>query len=585
MGSVAAFHKAKYYFVRSRYVVSAICVAVSIAAAFMAISGGNENTVLADQPTPNDPIGVARGVNPGRVVWVHEPNATDWDGSSMGDGHWWESGNTDMAAVDQMMSRAISALAGENDSAQAWDKIFRYFNQTHGKGDIGYQVGEKIVIKVNLVGCIGVYSQTNVDRDTYELTDKMDYMNTSPQMMLALLRQLVYEVGVNQAEIAIGDTLCYFPNQYYYVCHNEFPDVQYLDYEGKFGRTRVQQSSVPLYWSCHPSVSYQDYVPVSYAQADYIINMANFKSHISAGVTLCGKNHYGSLVRSPVQSGYFDLHQDLPSATSGMGHYRPLVDLMGHAHIGGKTLLYVIDGLYAGHHPYDDAPTRLNSRPFNWDWSSSLFVSQDPVAIDSVAFDFLWSEPGWSVDTHISGGDDYLHEAAQADNPPSGTFYDPDHSGDVARLASLGVHEHWNNATDKQYSRNLGTGDGIELISILVHGPNIKANGADGPITVSPGTPICITASLDPGYHVGKNAEWWVAAKTPRRWYFYVYGAGWQGEVRPCCQRPLFVLSPTKILDRSLSTGEYRFYFAVDGNPNGLPDAAWLDLVEVHVNE
>lgn len=30
---------------------------------------------------------------------------------------------------------------------------------------------------------------------------------------------------------------------------------------------------------------------------------------------------------------------------------------------------------------------------------------------------------------------------------------------------SLGVHEHWNNATDKQYSRNLGTGNGIELIS------------------------------------------------------------------------------------------------------------------------
>jgi hypothetical protein len=31
-------------------------------------------------------------------------------------------------------------------------------------------------------------------------------------------------------------------------------------------------------------------------------------------------------------------------------------------------------------------------------------------------------------------------------------------------LASLGVHEHWNNATDKQYTRNLGMGDGIELI-------------------------------------------------------------------------------------------------------------------------
>ncbi len=30
----------------------------------------------------------------------------------------------------------------------------------------------------------------------------------------------------------------------------------------------------------------------------------------------------------------------------------------------------------------------------------------------------------------------------------------------------LGVHEHWNNPDDKQYSRDLGTGKGIELVSI-----------------------------------------------------------------------------------------------------------------------
>jgi hypothetical protein len=56
-----------------------------------------------------------------------------------------------------------------------------------------------------------------------------------------------------------------------------------------------------------------------------------------------------------------------------------------------------------------------------------------------------------------------LHEAALADNPPSGTFYDPEDDGTA--MASLGVHEHWNNPADKQYSRNLGIGAGIELIS------------------------------------------------------------------------------------------------------------------------
>ena len=463
--SAAAFRKARCYFVRWRYVVGAICTAVGIGAAFMAIRSMNERIVLADNPTPNDPIGVARGIYPGRVVWVHDPNATDWDGPDMGDGHWWESSNTNMAVVDQMMSRAILALAGESDKPEAWDKLFRCFNQTHGKGDVGYQMGEKITIKVNLVGCSAVWGGPNVDPDTYDLVAKMDYMNTSPQMMLALLRQLVYEVGVNQADIAIGDTLSRFPNQFYNMCHDEFPDVRYLDYEGKFGRIRVEQSSVPLYWSSHPSVSYQDYVPVSYAQADYIINMANLKSHSLAAVTLCAKNHFGSLVRSPVKSGYYNLHADLPYKKGETGYYRTLVDLMGHAHIGGKTLLHLIDGLYAGIHPNENAPRKLNSLPFNGDWSSSLFVSQDPVAIDSVAFDFLWAEPGWSDHTQRSGGEDYLHEAALADDPPSGTFYDPEDDGTA--MASLGVHEHWNNPTDKEYSRNLGTGDGIELISFV----------------------------------------------------------------------------------------------------------------------
>jgi hypothetical protein len=34
------------------------------------------------------------------------------------------------------------------------------------------------------------------------------------------------------------------------------------------------------------------------------------------------------------------------------------------------------------------------------------------------------------------------------------------------------VHEHWNNPIDKQYSRNLGTGQGIELVSLTATRPD-----------------------------------------------------------------------------------------------------------------
>ena len=158
------------------------------------------------------------------------------------------------------------------------------------------------------------------------------------------------------------------------------------------------------------------------------------------------------------------MHKALPYNTPGMGHYRPLVDLMGHKDLGGKTLLYLIEGLYAGKHAKERAPRKWESPPFNGDWTSSLFASQDPVAIDAVGFDFLWTE--WDDGPHHSGTNDYLIEAAMANKPPSGTFYDPDHEGNVTRLASLGVYEHWNNPMDKEYSRNLGTGNGIELIKL-----------------------------------------------------------------------------------------------------------------------
>jgi hypothetical protein len=420
----------------------------------------DDQLVLASNPVPNQPLGLAKGLYPGRVVWAHDPKATDWAGP--GQGHWWEGSHTHQAVVDSMMSGVIRQLGGKASDGKAWDALIKQFNQTHGHGKAGYRKGEKVTIKVNLVGCITGWG---VDPKSYDLVRDLDYMNASPQMILALLRQLVHPAGVHPQDISVGDPLCLFPNQYYELLHGEFPDVRYLDHDGgnaSHPRTLVQFSSVPFYWSSGATEVVQDYVPVPYAEAKYLINMANLKSHISAGVTLCAKNHYGSLIRKPPAKGYYDMHASLPLGVQGSGHYRALVDLMGHAHTGGKTLLYLIDGLYPGVHPIEHSPRKFSTPPFVGHWASSLLASQDPVAIDSVAFDFLWNE--WNDFPHMSGTDDYLHEAALADDPPSGTFYDPDHATNTTRLASLGVHEHWNNPQEKQYSRNLSKGQGIELV-------------------------------------------------------------------------------------------------------------------------
>jgi hypothetical protein len=57
-----------------------------------------------------------------------------------------------------------------------------------------------------------------------------------------------------------------------------------------------------------------------------------------------------------------------------------------------------------------------------------------------------------------------MRQAADSLNWPAGLVYDPEHDG-TPLPRSLGAFEHWNNAIDKQYSRNLGKSEGIELAS------------------------------------------------------------------------------------------------------------------------
>jgi sugar lactone lactonase YvrE len=462
-GSAIAFHKAKRHLLQARYVLAAICIIISVASIYVALSYTSQDETLAATPPlrvpqpVNAPIGVAKGIHTGRVAWIHDPNATTWGGTT--NGYWWEPNHTDQNVVNSMVSKSLRAITGKSTDYAAWDAIFHYFNQQQGKGDIGYQPGEKIMIKVNFVGFF--YSNPSY-------TSHSNYPNTSPQVIYAILDQLVNVVGVNDVDITVGDTLCYFANDFYNILHSNFPDVNYIDYYGTSGRGKTGLSSARVFWSTSAANGKtNDYVPNAYKNAGYIINLATLKGHYNqAGITVCGKNHYGSLCRTPDASSYYNLHSDqiYADGKSGMGHYRNLVDLMGHPHIGGKTLLYLIDGLYAGKHMALTYPIKWLTAPFSNDWPSSLFASQDPVAIDSVGQDFLLKEyPTENNGPAGDGADDYLHEAARAPDPCSGTFYDPD--GDGNELASQGVHEHWNNATNRQYTRNLGTGNGIELVT------------------------------------------------------------------------------------------------------------------------
>jgi len=125
-------------------------------------------------------------------------------------------------------------------------------------------------------------------------------------------------------------------------------------------------------------------------------------------------------------------------------------------------LLYMLDGLYGAASP-NVMPTKWKMTPFKTNWPNSVFLSQDGVAIDCVGFDFLNAEWGQPQNT-----DYHLLEAAYDPGTNgaklSGVTYRPT-AGTNLVVGSLGTAEHWNNATNKLYSRNLGTGTGIELVA------------------------------------------------------------------------------------------------------------------------
>ena len=138
-----------------------------------------------------NPMGVGRGIHPGRVVWVRDAKATRWDGAT---GHWWDDANTDQRVVHQMSSRLLQNLSGRTNGKQAWDELFRSFNESHNGGGSGYRPGERIAIKLNC----------NQDRSAQWGGAGPNGL-PSPQAVTSLVTHLIEAAAVRGEDILIYD--------------------------------------------------------------------------------------------------------------------------------------------------------------------------------------------------------------------------------------------------------------------------------------------------------------------------------------------------------------------------------------------
>jgi hypothetical protein len=430
----------------------------------------------------NEPLGVARGVYPGRVVWARDPKAAHWTGQiESTTEQWWMDSSTDQARVDAMLSNTLRQLTGASTDDAAWKAVFTYYNgHARGMAKTGYHAGEIVAVKINL--------------NNSDAKGPGNIVNVSPQMVLAMVSQLV-----NHAHVPAGNIIVYDARRNIYPgiltkVWSEYKDVRFVQADAPnpiqpknpgYGDYHGLEQAQWVEGVSYSANAYKDakLIPQQIKDSTYIVNLALLKAHSypyasaeggdegQTGITMTGKNHFGSI------KGTWELHEAINTNQHGTPHaYSPIVDLSASPNLGAKTILYVLDGLYCGrrHQSYPlhfpNAPFNNRVEPYaNTDWPSSVLASLDGVALDSVGLDILYSQTKNNLDANNhprilirENADDYLQEEALADHPPSGTAY----RQNGKPVASLGVTEHWDNDLSRQYSRNKDpkNGKGIELI-------------------------------------------------------------------------------------------------------------------------
>ena len=225
----------------------------------------------------HEPYGEGIGAMPGRVVWNYDTDSVLWDG----EGFWWRPENFDESVIQSMVNESIASLGGKETVKEGWNALFVAHNGAKGKGSVSYAAGEKVAIKANINGS-GVF-----DDDTSGET-QMSY--TNPVLLKTLLVSLVEEAGIRPSDITVYDVSRLFPDYMVEMCtEGRLEGVNFVD-----RRNGIADETAPINWSYEFSGAV-NYLPTCVTEAEYMINLANLKGH-SYGITLCGKNHFGSFI-------------------------------------------------------------------------------------------------------------------------------------------------------------------------------------------------------------------------------------------------------------------------------------------------
>lgn len=314
-----------------------------------------------------------------KVVSVHSEKATNWDFKTY---PYVDYINEDM--VKNMLNEGIQSLTETKTPSDAWHTLFNM-----------YKAGDVVAIKPNF----------------NDLYNGFNGFVASPAVINAILDGLVKALKIPPRDIVVYDCTRIIPDEFRHRIH--FP-VNYIEPFGSSFIRKVKYKAIgnpmvqaDLNHEIKMSSDVKDksgrhikcYIPKIITSSTHIINVPILKSHQFISHSGALKNHYGTVRFSDGHTGPEYLHPPII--------HESIVDINSHEQIRSKTRLIVMDALYGRINKKGGSIERWNI--FKNKSPNRLFLSRDPVALDSVSLKFLDEElksRGDSIYSH-----DYLHIA------------------------------------------------------------------------------------------------------------------------------------------------------------------------------
>src|SRR5450759_1989218 len=113
--------RAKFVAAGSLLVLAVVLLGINLTSDISVTSAQVASTGPEDGP--NKPIGKAIGINPGRVIWAWNPDATNENcKNSMENNDWYFNPvNADQKVIGKMVSESVNKIGGKSDLKQSWD--------------------------------------------------------------------------------------------------------------------------------------------------------------------------------------------------------------------------------------------------------------------------------------------------------------------------------------------------------------------------------------------------------------------------------------------------------------------------------